>query len=871
MKREVKKLITNFEAGIDYEVDKYSVTDTSYFLAFSTAVILLYKNLRTESFYSGKGNFKKRYEKEITIVKERFPAIFNSFSLIEAQLDVDFQKKLYNRLEKLIFKSKDHSDIDELISWTYQFLKKDLEKIAYSKVRNEEKIEGQDLLFTTQFFTDKYMVNYLVDNVIEKLKDSNKIAIIDPAAGGGNFLTVAFDRLYPLIHQKRENWSPQKIVDEILENYLLGYDLDYSLSRIAALTVFVKACQYAIPSKTTAIKIFGGFADDEKGFLASSVRSKKIKKTTFQKELARIKVAGAQKVFLTNPPFMGKRDMSKSLKEFLLTKYPESKGDLCISFLQRILQIKESCDIIGVVTQNNWMYLSSLKEFRKIILQEEFLDSCADLGSKSFADIGGEKSNVSLCIFTSHSDSLSAFYDLRYFDHTKKKKTLSSNKFLSEVLVGVSQNLFLKNKNFEFIYTLRDQFNSIHSLPIYEEYGNPMQGTSTGDNSSFVKKAWEVKDDPDWKPVSKGGGFSKWIGLNYNKVNWGSNAEKIKENKGSALRNISKIPFTQLVYSDTGTLGLTVRVLKKNQVFIASGPGIQVLEGNVYSHLAFLNSKVATFLLKVINPKFTVSAGYISKLPVGENILNSETLAEKGKECLKLKLQYLESKLPNIEYNSKSISRINDYESFINKNIINDLRNDYDRLSLEHEIECEIKNHYKFNKYELSKIEEVVGVSPFEINKKEVTIPIEDLDKSFHSLLDINGHYLSKRINGFAVGSESIIENLSKKYNIHPQNLFSLLKQNILDLKKTKEIYLDDFRHKVILHILGFSSITEFENKRISLVSLNEQLMQSYPELFRDDNMKNTVLNIINNHHLKSFMKSPLMKITDDSKYVLIG
>jgi hypothetical protein len=41
-----------------------------------------------------------------------------------------------------------------------------------------------------------------------------------------------------------------------------------------------------------------------------------------------------------------------------------------------------------------------------------------------------------------------------------------------------------------------------------------MQGTSTGNNNEFVKFAWEVNGSPDWKLVSKGGGFSKWAGLN---------------------------------------------------------------------------------------------------------------------------------------------------------------------------------------------------------------------------------------------------------------------------------------------------------------------------------------------------------------------
>ncbi len=71
----------------------------------------------------------------------------------------------------------------------YQFLKKDSEKTAFKKIKNSVKMQDEDYLYATQFFTDKYMVKYLVDEALsgysqKVLKD---IVIIDCAAGGGNF------------------------------------------------------------------------------------------------------------------------------------------------------------------------------------------------------------------------------------------------------------------------------------------------------------------------------------------------------------------------------------------------------------------------------------------------------------------------------------------------------------------------------------------------------------------------------------------------------------------------------------------------------------------------------------------------------------
>ena len=112
-----------------------------------------------------------------------------------------------------------------------------------------------------------------------------------------------------------------------------------------------------------------------------------------------------------------------------------------------------------------------------------------------------------------------------------------------------------------------------------------MQGSSTGDNKLMVKYIWET-DEEGWVLASKGGGYSKWGGLNFYKVKWGKRGELLKGNKGSALRNSSEIDNTAIVYSDTGTLGLSTRERLDGQVFIASGPGIKVLKGDPLCHLA---------------------------------------------------------------------------------------------------------------------------------------------------------------------------------------------------------------------------------------------------------------------------------------------
>ncbi|WP_298359158.1 Eco57I restriction-modification methylase domain-containing protein [Runella sp.] len=866
MKQKIKSLIAYFIGSLNLIEKKIPMQDLSIFFSVLIATFTLKKKQsKTSNAKITFADYHSEFKIEIQLVKQRFPDLIKIFLATESQLEAELLFSVFEKL-KVAFEKID-DDVDDIISWSYQFLKKDLEKAAFKKIgKDSAKIEDSDLLFTTQFFTDKYMVKYLVNESLSgfDITDIPKIVVIDSASGGGNFLTYSFECLYEHYKEFNPNWSNQKIVNTILNSSIVGYDLDANLSKIASLSLFVKACDYAVPSKSTPIKIFGGTANDILGFLNPQVTSNSISGTTFKTQLQKLNNEKKIKVFVTNPPFMGKRDMDTSLKKYLLANYPESKGDLCVSFIQRIIQLMNEKDVLGVVSQNNWMYLSSLKDFRQLFLAKQTLKECIDLGSNAFEDINGEKTNVALCVIGNSEIKTTRFYNLKFKNIVEKKSLVSNKNISTELTFELNQNQFLKNSNLEFNYQLEHRFENIQGLQLYSEFANPMQGTSTGNNTEFVKFAWEVNGSADWKLVSKGGGFSKWAGLNYYKVHWGQNAEIIKANKGSALRNIDKIPTTQLVYSDTGTLGLNVRVLKENQVFIASGPGIQVLKGNKYAHLAFLNSKVATFLLKLINPKFTISAGYISKIPVAQNILDSKFIAEKSKQCLELKEKYLQKKLPNFEFQHLNYSEIKNLDLFLEKLVIEDIESDYQRLFLESIIEREIRKQYNFNSKELQEVKSVVGESPFFNKKKTLKINSEQLDLLLSGSIDLNCLSTSRAINGYSVGSESVFEDLSYKLDVNPKPLFDFIKKNVSQFKSTKAKYFNDLLHKIILNELGVKQISIYKFQVFDLPKLIESIKSKYIFLNEQRDLTEQIISIIQVHHKSSFFNKPLVSYTKE-------
>ena len=874
MKQKIKSLITYFIGNLSPKEREIPVQDLSVFFSVLIATLSLrFKQNKSTGINISFNEFHQEFQNEVLLLKERFPQLIATFNKTETCLRKELLQITFEKL-KVVFESVD-DDFDDIISWSYQFLKKDLEKIAFKKVYTDKsKIKDSDLLFTTQFFTDKYMVKYLVDKSLSYFTDDRikEVVIIDPASGGGNFLNYSFEKLYELYKKEYPDRSSKEIVDNILSNSLVGYDLDNNLSKIASLSLFVKACSYSIPSKKTLIKIFGGVDNDKLGFLNPDVLSNFIGGRNFNSEIKKICREGKIKVFVTNPPFMGKRDMDVLLKNFLQSNYPESKSDLCVTFIQRLIQLmsKEE-DILGIVTQNNWMYLTTLKEFRNLFLKKQFLLECIDLGSNAFEDINGEKTNVALCVIGNSKSKVSKFYNMKYKNLIEKRNFVSSQNIPEELTFELEQSQFLKNDDIEFNYHLDHRFKNIRKLPRYSEFANPMQGTSTGNNAEFVKYVWEVNGNPDWKLASKGGGFCKWAGLNYYKVLWGKNADLIKANKGSALRNIDKIPSTQLVYSDTGTLGFNVRLLKENQVFIASGPGIQVSKGDKYAHLAFLNSRVASFLLKLINPKFTISAGYISKIPIAENILYSKFISNKGQKCLQLKEEYLKNKLPNFEFKHLDYSSIKDINEFIESLIKEDLYNDYQRLLLESEIEVEIKKKYEFNSVELNEMKNIVGESSIFNKKRNVKISIEKLDFLLSTNIDVNCLSTSRKINGYCIGAESILEDLSYRLDVNPKLIYELIQKNISYLKNTKSKYFRDILHKIILNELGIKNIFNCKYEKVNLsllvkkVKSNYSFLNSYAGV---SELEQEIYTILNNHHKISFFNKPLVIIDNESLIV---
>lgn len=678
--------------------------------------------------------------------------------------------------------------LDNLLSWAYQYSNKIVKNNIYSQ---------------TQFFTEKYMIDYLVSNISE-MQYADKI--VDPCTGGGNFLVECYEALC----SECENEKAESFVITNA-NKLYGYDIDSDITRVALVNIRLRAL--AILSRefdTVSFEIWENIKphiyisvskDEICGSLA--VDDKEVVDVITGEKTTMLKALGKADIILTNPPFATIKGMKQEQKDFLKENYPDANCDMCVSYFDAIYKILKEDGFCGIVSQNAWMHLKSFREIRARITNQYKIISIANLGSGAFLDLSGEKSNVALMILNKsvNKNNKIRVADLGGLSLTEKRKALLDNKKFIEIF---QQNIDgINGYDFSEKGTLK---NISESEITYKDIAVPMQGTSTGNAKELVGYFWEHFGDDDWISVSNGGGYCRWQGLNDSVVKWGIDGEYIKAQKGSALRNVKYFPETQMVFSDTGTAGLNVRVLLDNQIFIASGPGIRITDGNEYAHLALLNSRLAAYCVRMMSPKLTIAAGYIGQIPIKKNIESSVVLEKNARLCIELKQKLLSTRPNNLEYNPKFLDKIPKELDRAAWGMLNeDLTNELLKLQIESKIDSYIFEEYGLSDDDQEQIEKAVGKCAYRITGTE-SVDLIKLDKYMVKLLDASCCLKRTRASGSSLGCDGVVEYLSKDLRVNPEVIVKEIQENPYEMKAVLDKYKKMILHDVVLDYLGYNT-----------------------------------------------------------------
>lgn len=410
-------------------------------------------------------------------------------------------------------------------------------------------------------------------------------------------------------------------------------------------------------------------------------------------------------------------------------------------------------------------------------------------------------------------------------------------------LFGGEHMAFSLNKNNQ---------NTVHTMPgKYGDYGIPMQGTSTGDAARLIGYYWEHLNDPEWIPVSKGGSYSRWCGLNSYVLKWGADGEYIRATKGSALRNTKYFDRTSLVYSDTGTSGFNARLLEEGQLFVASGPGIRDIAGSPYAHLALLNSRVFSYYLRALSPKLTVAAGYISRVPVPAGLLDRTELDRVGRECYDRKREQLKVRPNNLEWQVPVIE-FESLDTFAWQLFVKEMQDELVKLSCEKKLDDIILEAYMLDRAELSKLDETVGIPAAAITGTPV---MNKLDKAMAQALDVNCQIIRTRVNKQSLGCDGLLEFIARKEQVSPERIVELISSSPELFVECKAKYKNLVLHNIVLAILGFRVETHDD---IQMFELRNRFYEAYPGLKNEwDTVEEWITMQFNSIHTQAFSNRP--------------
>lgn len=514
-----------------------------------------------------------------------------------------------------------------------------------------------------------------------------QIKVIDPCCGSGHILAYLFDVLMQIY--ENYGYTSRDAVTSILQNNLYGLDIDDRAAQLAYFAVMMKARRYdrrffshttqphvyAIeesnriekpdveyfcngdPTLTDSMhtiltqlydaKEYGSILTitpqdwdalyarfdevaDESSFHRESIRKKLL-------PLVRVAQMLAQKydVVVTNPPYMGASNMNSDLSEYVKKYYPDSKSDLFAVFIEVCSRMAKQNGYQAMITQHAWMFLSSFEKLREKMMLTETI-SMAHLGARAFEEIGGEVVQTTAFVrCANHVEGYKGTY-CRLIEPTSQQG--KEEMFLAgQKRYTANQDDFAKIPGASVAYWVSKKLYSTFRNSLLYDYTISDGQNKTGDNAKFVREFWEVRNSnvgkgKKWLFYAKGGGYRKWYGNLSEVVNWSEEAREFYKND-----KICRIIPEYLWYKAGITWSLisnnpSFRLLPEEATFDVGGSSIFLKDNsNIEFVLGLLNSKVFSYVQKIVNPTINIQVKDIRVMPFVKK--NENEITGLAEEC----------------------------------------------------------------------------------------------------------------------------------------------------------------------------------------------------------------------------------------------
>ena len=543
-----------------------------------------------------------------------------------------------------------------------------------------------------------------------RITKPEKIRICDPAAGSGHMLTYAFDLLYAIYEE--EGYDATEIPSTILTHNLTGVEIDDRAGALAAFALAMKAAAQlgrrrflrmeakpdicvlqnvafteAEMQDVAAVVGKDLFTDELRETLGQFEQAKNfgslivpklrdpaetlqvveardfggdlLLKEVQERVIAVLRMAEALSpkyhVVVTNPPYMGGKNMDPKLQSFAKSHFPDSKSDLFAMFIERSGGLLVPLGLTSMITMQSWMFLSSYEKLRAKHIADNPIVSMAHIGTRGFDSIGGDVvSTTAFVLLKSTNLAIKGEFGSLLQGRSEAEKSSQ----LKEATSPRAPNRFRATPS---------KFTSISGSPIaywasepivtafcegtpLGEVIKPRQGLATGNNDRFLRGWSELShkvigfDYPNrqeaatsglrWFPYNKGGDWRKWYGNFDFVVNWENDGDEIRNFTDENGKVRSRPQNTEyyfkegITWADITTWSFAARYAPVGSVFDVKGSSGFPEPRHLHLCLALLNSTLMTEFMSILNPTATFQVGDMARIPFVSKNQRAERISE---------------------------------------------------------------------------------------------------------------------------------------------------------------------------------------------------------------------------------------------------
>ena len=350
-------------------------------------------------------------------------------------------------------------------------------------------------------------------------------------------------------------------------------------------------------------------------------------------------------VTCTNPPYMGSGNMGGKLSSYVRTKYYDSRADLFAVFIERCQKFSLTNHYYSMITQHAWMFLESFEALRGN-LNGNTIINMAHLGPRAFDEIGGEIVQTTAFTMCNHGcPEYTGTYMRLVNEGTEKAKEQAFLCKQQQYLSTQKDNH--KIPGMPIAYWITNELRHAFEYSSLVKLGDSFQGIITGDVNRFLRVWSEINyshitfNEEDYNvlsasntfyPYIKGGSYRKWGGNQAYVLRWHNNGSDLVRSRTENRPLFFKEGIT---WSLITTTELSFRWVDKGFLCDVSGSSYYTKSTDKALYvLAFLNTKVSSEILHVLNPTMNINVRDILLMPLKEAEISSISLI--AKDCIQL-------------------------------------------------------------------------------------------------------------------------------------------------------------------------------------------------------------------------------------------